>query len=171
MPCAVGSGADLQSTPQLPIPCYASTSHITDNHYLSHHPPLAPPLARRVPPAMNKGRRLLPLQHSLLESNPVPKPDITGGLCGRILSTHVSPKPFLSSPQTLSPVRSLPLQKNAQNDLERRLPPGPPRTSAPPDPGQPVAGACPRSPHTSLRRIFSSHPQPGFRPTMRLRAS
>lgn len=30
--------ADLQSTLQLPIPCYTSTSHIIDNHYLSHHP-------------------------------------------------------------------------------------------------------------------------------------
>ena len=74
-------------------------------------------------------------------------------------------------PQTSSPVRSLPLQINAQNDLERRLPPGPPRASAPPDPGQPVAGACPRSPHTSLRRIFSAHPQPRFRHTVRLMAS
>jgi len=34
-PCAIVSGADLQSALQLPIPCCLSTSHITDNYYLS----------------------------------------------------------------------------------------------------------------------------------------
>lgn len=169
-PCAIVSGADLQSALQLPIPCYLSTSYITDNHYLSHHPML-PSRARRVPPATKS--RMSCSSCNTVRSNPTrfQSPTLRAASVStrlHLLYTHMSlynallPKTFLQQSKLCDKISSS--AKNAQIDIVERhhhLAPPPLR----------VAGARPRSPHISLRRFFSSHPQPRFRQTVGLGAS
>ena len=159
--------ADLQSTLQLPIPCYTSTSHIIDNHYLSHHP-LVPFLLYTTGTSRNGQRAGASREISDIATQSATQfqsPTLQAA-SGHSSSLHASLQAY---PSTILPyshrfysrshyaIRSLLLPKCAKRTAQEAPPP---RTSAPPDP---VAGACPRSPHTSLRRIFSSHPQLRFR--------
>ena len=126
-------GADLKSTLQLPIPCYTSTSHITDNHYLSHHP-LVPFFLCMTGNILQrpKGRHpenILISQHRSLEYNPVPKPDIAGDLRAiHLLSTHIPLDTLFCNPSLLTlllqqiilcDTTSSPA-KHVQNELEQR---------------------------------------------------
>jgi hypothetical protein len=144
-----------------------------DNYYFTYPITLyyLSSLGQREPSTKNKREHISPLQHRPLESILLPKPDITGGLCEHCtLHLQTCPSAVPSCPNHF--FKKLKLSDKisssttyAQNVLgESHLHLAPPPLQSP-------AHARARSPHTSLRRIFSSRPQSPFRHTMHLRAN